>query len=56
MEIPKLLEDLNIISKLGDNPGTDDGLDADSLKAKFDAAALIIQTFINNANQELKRY
>ena len=44
----KLLDDLNIISKLGDNPGTDNGLTAAGLKAKFDEAGLIIQKFIND--------
>ena len=47
MKIPELLEDLAIISKLGDNPGSDDGLSADDLKAKFDQAALIIKKYIN---------
>ena len=44
----KLLDDLNIISKLGDNPGTDNGLTPNGLKAKFDEAGLAIQNFINN--------
>ncbi len=44
----KLLDDLNIISKLGDNPGTDNNLASAGLKAKFDEAALAIQVFINN--------
>lgn len=48
MRISKFLDDLAIISKLGDNPGTDNGLTANGLKAKFDEAALKIQTFINS--------
>ena len=48
MRIAKFLDDLAIISKLGDNPGTDNGLTANGLKAKFDEAALIIQNFINS--------
>lgn len=48
MGIPKLLEDLAIISKLGDTPGTDNGLSASAFKAKFDEAALKIQEYINN--------
>ena len=48
MEFPKLTENLSIISALGDNPGTDDGLSAEELKAKFDQAALILQRYLNN--------
>lgn len=48
MIIPKLLEDLAIISKLGDNPGADNGLTANGLKAKFDEAVLKLQAYINN--------
>lgn len=48
MAINKLLADLNIISKLGDNPGSENGLSADQLKAKFDEAANIIKDYINN--------
>lgn len=46
--IPKFLEDLSIISKLGDNPGADNGLSANALKAKFDEAVLKLQDYINN--------
>lgn len=48
MAIPKFTEDLEIISKLGDNPGTDNNLTAAELRAKFDAAALLLQKFIND--------
>lgn len=48
MKIAKFLDDLAIISKLGDNPGADNGLTSNGLKAKFDEAALKIQTFINS--------
>ena len=47
MAIPKLTEDLNIIARLGDKPGTDDGLSNDGFKAKFDEAALKIQQYLN---------
>ena len=47
MEFPKLNKDLEIISKLGNNPNIDDGLSADDLKAKFDEAALILQKYLN---------
>ena len=48
MMIPKFLNDLNIISKLGDNPGTDNGLTPNGLKAKFDEGVLMLQTYIND--------
>lgn len=48
MAIPKFLEDLNIIAKLGDNPGADNGLTTSAFRAKFDEAALLIQTYIND--------
>lgn len=47
MKIPKFLDDLSVISKLGDNPGADNGLTAEGLKAKFDEAGLKLQTFLN---------
>ena len=47
MKIPKFLDDLSVISKLGDNPGADNGLTAEGLKAKFDEAGLRLQTFLN---------
>ena len=47
MIFPKLTDDLSIISKLGDNPGADDGLTAEGLKSKFDEAALILQAYLN---------
>lgn len=47
MKFPKLTDDLSIISKLGDNPGTDNGLTAEELKAKFDESALILQAYLN---------
>lgn len=47
MAIPQFQDDLNIISKLGDNPGTDNGLTTPEFRAKFDAAGLAIQKFIN---------
>lgn len=53
MEIPKLLEDLSVISKLGDNPGADNDLTAEGLKAKFDEAALKIQAYLNDTLIEM---
>ena len=48
MALKKLLADLSIISKLGTNPGLDDGLSEEQLKAKFDEAANIIKDYLNN--------
>lgn len=47
MSIPKLTNDLAIIAKLGDNPGTDNGLSTEAFRAKFDESGLIIQEYIN---------
>jgi hypothetical protein len=46
--IEKFTEDLAIVQKLGDNPNTDNGLSASELKERFDAAALLIQKYIND--------
>jgi hypothetical protein len=48
MALEKLKKDLAIISKLGDQPGADNGLTTAQLKAKFDEAALAIKDYINN--------
>lgn len=48
MALKNLLADLSIISKLGDNPGVDNGLSAEQIKAKFDEAANLIKDYINN--------
>lgn len=45
--ITKLTQDLAVISKLGDNPGSENNLSTAALRAKFDEAALIIQRYIN---------
>lgn len=47
MQIPQFNEDIAFISKLGDNPNTDNGYNSAQLKAEFDKAALAIQRFIN---------
>lgn len=43
---PKFEEDVEVISKLGDTPGTDDGLSSDQLKAKFDQAPKAIKEYL----------
>ena len=48
MALKRLLPDLSIISKLGKNPGLDDGLSEEQFKAKFDEAANIIKDYLNN--------
>lgn len=48
MAIEKLNADLEIISKLGDYPLADDGLEPDQFKAKFDAAGMLIKQYIND--------
>lgn len=48
MAIPTFSDDVNIISKLPDNPVTDGGYTAETFKAAFDIAAGLIKTYINN--------
>lgn len=45
--IEKLVQDLAVISKLSDYPGSQDGLSTEEFKAKFDEAALAIQEYLN---------
>ena len=47
MAIPKFEDDLRIISKIGANPGTDNGYTTQEFKEAFDKAPLLIQKFIN---------
>ena len=47
-QIPQFTDDLGFISRLGDNPNTDDGLSSQALKEEFDRAPKVIQQFINN--------
>ena len=46
MAIPKMTDDLEIIQALSDLPNSEDGLSAQDLKAKFDAAGLSIQKYL----------
>lgn len=48
MAISSFSDDVNILAALGDNPNTDNSLSAAQLKAKFDFAANLIKTYINN--------
>lgn len=47
MALPKFLEDVNIISKLEDEPNDVGGLTAEDFKARFDAAPNLIKQYIN---------
>lgn len=48
MSLPKFTKDVQIISKLDDEPNDVGGLSADEFKAKFDEASVLIKEFINN--------
>lgn len=48
MSLPKFNEDIQIISKLADEPNDVGGLSANELKAKFDEAGNLIKSFIND--------
>lgn len=48
MALKKLEASLDIISALGTNPGSDNDLNEEQLKAKFDEAANIIKDYLNN--------
>lgn len=48
MAVNNFNDDLNIISKLGNNPNSDNNLSDAGLKAKFDSAGLLIQKFLND--------
>lgn len=47
MSFQMMNDDVEIISKLGDEPNEDDGLDAAGLKAKFDEAATLLKAAHN---------
>ena len=48
MPLPNFLEDVEIITKLSNNPNDDDGLSADELKYLYDKAGILIKAFLNN--------
>lgn len=48
MSLPKFNDDMQIISKLADEPNDVGGLSANDLKAKFDEAGNLIKAFIND--------
>lgn len=48
MAIPKFEDDIEVISKLGDYPGSDNNLSTDGFRSKFDEAAVKFKRYINN--------
>lgn len=46
-KLPAFEEDMDIIQKLGDTPGTDNNLSAGELKARFDKAGNLLKTYLN---------
>lgn len=48
INLPQFSEDMDIIQKLGDTPGTDNNLDWKQLQAKFDEAGNLIKTYLNS--------
>ena len=48
MSMTNFDKNVNVISSLSDEPNSSDGLTADELKAKFDAAVNLIKDYINN--------
>lgn len=53
-KFPEFLKDVNVISKLGDNPGSDDNLTPDQLKAKFDEAPSAIKEYLGDLVETLE--
>jgi len=47
MAIPEFEVDMDIIAKLGEYPGSDDGLTSAGFKAKFDLAGKFLKEYIN---------
>lgn len=53
MSFSTMNDDMEIVSKLGDEPNEDDGLDAAGLKAVFDQAGKLCKAAINKLIEEL---
>lgn len=47
INLPQFSEDMDIIQKLGDTPGTDNNLDWKQLQAKFDEAGNLLKKYLN---------
>lgn len=48
INLPQFSEDMDIIQKLGDTPGTDNNLDWKQLQAKFDEAGNLVKAYLNS--------
>lgn len=46
-DIPLFEKDMRIISRLGDRPGSDDGLTTEQFKAKFDEGIIALAKYLN---------
>lgn len=46
-KLPSFEEDMDIIQKLGDTPGTDNNLSGDELKALFDRSGNLLKNYLN---------
>lgn len=49
-------EDMEILQKLGDNPNSDDGLNEEELKAKFDEAGIKIKEYLLTMINQLNKF
>lgn len=46
-QLEPMTDDVEILSKLGDNPGSDDGLSTQELKSKFDLGSVLLKDNLN---------
>lgn len=46
-QLDPMTDDVEILSKLGDNPGSDDGLSTQELKSKFDLGSVLLKDNLN---------
>lgn len=53
INLPQFSEDMDIIQKLGDTPGTDNNLDWKQLQAKFDEAGNLLKAYLNKVIPEI---
>lgn len=53
INLPQFSEDMDIIQKLGDTPGTDNNLDWKQLQAEFDKAGNLLKAYLNNIVPQL---
>lgn len=53
INLPQFSEDMDIIQKLGDTPGTDNNLDWKQLQAEFDKAGNLLKAYLNKIVPQL---